>query len=154
MKFTKYKFIIMKTLNIALVSVLLACLTACNNNPKKTASSTEASNGKTAVTAELSVGTFEGTMPAADCEGIRTILTVNADSTYTLTREYLGVKDGLFETSGIYHSAGNGLIELITPSSGEKTYFRHVGKGYMLSDSIGTVNDGELAELYILKLSK
>lgn len=102
----------------------------------------------------MSAGTFEGTMPAADCEGIRTVLTVNEDSTYTLTREYLGVKDGLFETSGIYHSAGNGLIELATPSSGEKTYFKHVENGYMLSDSIGTVNDGELAGYYILKLRK
>ena len=144
----------MKTLNIALASALLACLVACNNNPKKSSSSTEKVNTESVAAAESSVGTFEGTMPAVDCEGIRTILTVNPDSTYTLTREYLGVNDGMFETSGIYHSLENGLIELVTPSSGEKTYFKRVEKGFMLSDSLGTENSGELAEYYILKLRK
>lgn len=27
-------------------------------------------------------GTYEGTLPAADCPGIKTVLTLNADSTY------------------------------------------------------------------------
>ena len=97
-------------------------------------------------------GTFEGTLPAASSEGIRTSLTVNADSTYSYKQEYIGEKDANFETSGVYHLIGKDLIELVTPSSREKTYYKRVETGYMLSDSLGTVNQGELAKHYILKL--
>lgn len=96
-------------------------------------------------------GTFEGIFPTASCEGIRASLTINADSTYTYKREYIGEKNGKYESSGIYHLKAKDLIELITPSSGEKTYFKHVETGFMLSDSLGTVNQGELAGHYILK---
>lgn len=96
-------------------------------------------------------GTYEGTLPAADCEGIKTVLTVNSDSTYVLQSEYLGVNDGEFVTSGVYNLLDGALIELITPSSGEKTYYKVVADGVMLSDSLGTENQGELAKHYVLK---
>lgn len=60
-------------------------------------------------------------------------------------------KNGKYESSGIYHLKAKDLIELITPSSGEKTYFKHVETGFVLSDSLGTVNQGELDGRYILK---
>lgn len=129
----------MKRISLVLAAALALSLTACNNATNKS---------------DVMTGTFEGTMPAADCEGILTTLTVNADSTYTLKQEYIGVKDGLFEASGVYNLLDNDVIELITPSSGEKTYFKKLDKSYMLSDSLGTVNKGELAEHYILKIKK
>lgn len=46
---------------------------------------------------------------------------------------------------------GDSNSELITPSSGEKTYYRMLNnKQVMLSDKEGTVNKGSLAEHYIL----
>ena len=46
---------------------------------------------------------------------------------------------------------GDSIIELITPSSGEKTYYRMLNnKQVMLSDKEGTVNKGSLAEHYVL----
>ena len=39
-------------------------------------------------------GTYEGTLPAADCPGIKTVLTLNADSTYQYSADYLERKDG------------------------------------------------------------
>lgn len=142
----------MKQMNWMAAATLCLCLCACSNAPKKEAATPEVIPAMeiTPATPTLT-GTFEGTLPAADCDGIQTILTVNADSTYTLKSEYLGVKDGRFEASGVYHLLGNDLIELITPSSGEKTYYKRLESGYMLSDSLGTVNQGELAEHYILK---
>lgn len=142
----------MKRIVLTLSIIALICATACNNNQKKT-SCQESNDAVKEIVAnkETKTGTFTGTMPAADCEGIRTILVVNSDSTYTLKEEYIGVENGIFETSGIYNQLGNGLIELITPSSGEKTYFIEVETGFMLSDSLGTINQGELAEHYILK---
>ena len=34
-------------------------------------------------------GTYEGTLPAADCPGIKTVLTIKADSTYQLQQDYI-----------------------------------------------------------------
>lgn len=142
----------MKKLNFALaISLIFGMAVSCNNQKKSSGIAGKAATEAVAVKEFPMTGTFKGIMPAADCEGIKTVLTVNSDSTYTLVREYLGVKDGLFETSGIYHSLSDGLIELVKPSSGEKIYFKRVEKGFMLSDSLGTVNNGELAEYYILK---
>ena len=142
----------MKQMNWMAAATLCLCLCACSNAPKKEAATPEVIPAMeiTPATPALT-GTFEGTLPAADCDGIQTILTVNADSTYTLKSEYPGVKDGRFEASGVYHLLDNDLIELITPSSGEKTYYKRLESGYMLSDSLGTLNQGELAEHYILK---
>ena len=42
-------------------------------------------------------------------------------------------------------------VVLKTPSSGELIYYVQVENGLMLSDSLATVNQGELAEHYILK---
>ena len=140
-------------MNQILAAALLACMAACTSNQKKEAATTE-TTAATAVgdtTALAMTGTFEGIFPAASCEGIRASLTINADSTYTYKREYIGEKNGKYESSGIYHLKAKDLIELITPSSGEKTYFKHVETGFMLSDSLGTVNQGELAGHYILK---
>ena len=148
----------MKKMNLALAAALLISMAACTNSPKKEAATTDPATTAAVATATdttttlVMTGTFEGTLPAASSEGIRTSLTVNADSTYSYKQEYIGEKDANFETSGVYHSIGKDLIELVTPSSREKTYYKRVETGYMLSDSLGTVNQGELAKHYILKL--
>lgn len=96
-------------------------------------------------------GTYEGTLPCADCGGIKTTLKINSDTTYDLRSEYLGKKNGIFEESGIYNIVGENIIELVTPSSGDKTYYKVLDGAVALSDSIGTINSGELSEQYILK---
>ena len=133
----------MKKTNLTLAAALLISMAACTNSPKKEAATTDQATTAAGATA---------TDTAASSEGIRTSLTVNADSTYSYKQEYIGEKDANFETNGVYHLIGKDLIQLVTPSSGEKTYYKRVKTGYMLSDSLGTVNQGELAEHYILKL--
>lgn len=144
----------MKRINLFFTAALIVGITlACTGKADKTSAADEQAKDIVAEsTSTVMTGIFEGVLPAADCEGIRTTLTVNADSTYTLKSEYIGVKDGTFETSGVYHLIGTDLIELVTPSSGEKTYYKRLENGFMLSDSLGTVNTGELAEHYVLKL--
>lgn len=93
-------------------------------------------------------GTYEGTLPCANCSGIRTTLKINSDTTYELRSEYFGRKDGIFEESGIYNIVGENIIELVTPSSGEKTFYNGA---IALSDSLGTLNSSELAEHCVLK---
>mgnify|MGYP002283295595 CR=1 FL=1 len=82
-------------------------------------------------------GTYEGTLPCADCSGIRTTLKINSDTTYELRSEYLGRKDGVFEESGIYNIVDENIIELVTPSSGKKTFYKILDCSVALSDSLG-----------------
>ena len=97
-------------------------------------------------------GTYEGILPAADCEGIRTALTLNNDNTYVLRSEYIGEKDAIFESKGSYHFINGRLMELAQSSSNEKSYYKILdGSKVMLSEKEGTVNQGVLAEYYILK---
>lgn len=95
------------------------------------------------------VGSYEGTLPCADCSGILTKLTIREDTTYDLSSEYLEKEDGKFEQSGVYELNGD-VIVLITPSSGEKTYYKILDNSLALVDSTGVQNTGELASHYIL----
>jgi len=58
-------------------------------------------------------GTYEGVLPCADCEGIRTELKLNKD-TYTLKMTYLGMNsDNIFESTGNYTwDSGTNIITL------------------------------------------
>ena len=84
----------------------LAVLSSCNN--KKTApsvtendSTNVADSAAASSTVDLTsvAGTYEGTLPAADCPGIKTVLTINPDSTYQLKQDYIDRKDGHDEAS-------------------------------------------------------
>ena len=146
----------MKKMNQILAAALLACMAACTSNQKKETATTEPTATEAAAAADdttalAMTGTFECIFPTASCDGIRASLTINADSTYTYKSGYISEKDRQHESSGIYHLKGKDLIELITPSSGKKTYFKRVETGFVLSDSLGTVNQGELDGRYILK---
>ena len=131
------------------VAVFFLTMTACSGSSQK--KNENVIETPVEEVQETIFGTYEGTLPAADCYGIRTVLTVNSDSTYSLMTEYIGEDQGAFETSGVYNMIGNELIELVTPSSGDKTYYKIVADGVMLSDSLGTENQGELAKHYVLK---
>jgi copper homeostasis protein (lipoprotein) len=48
------------------------------------------------------LGTYKGTLPCADCEGIETTITLNKDETYTSTMKYLGKDEKEFKDMGDY----------------------------------------------------
>ena len=123
---------------IFLWAIFGVVMIGCNSSQKNNApiNNREIKTESQAHTSNL-FGTYEGTLPAADCEGIKTILVINEDAT--------------FETSGIYHIIGDSIMELVTPSSGEKTYYRMLNnRQVMLSDKEGTISQSLLAEHYIL----
>lgn len=141
-----------RTLFPALLMALM--LTACgggsksNNSPAADSTQVEATDSASQDTTYC--GTYKGTLPAADCPGIKTVLTIKSDSTYKLTSDYINRKDGYFETSGVYHKNGN-VIELVTPSSGEKTYYKvKDANSIIMTDSTGAEPQGETAKLYVL----
>ena len=142
--------------NLLLVATaIIMAMSGCAGSQKKNTQLEKESATMGADTANTGSGNYygiyEGTLPCADCGGIRTTLKINSDTTYELRSEYLGKKDGIFEESGIYNIVSENIIELVTPSSGEKTFYKILDGAVALSDSLGTLNSGELAEHYILK---
>lgn len=142
----------MKAIYLLLSVALVVAMSSCTNKQKQAEQATETTEEVVTVNeAPAYVGTFEGTLPCADCGGIKTVLTINEDTTYSLSSEYLGKKDGLFEQSGVYSLVMDGqVLELVTPSTGDKIYYRIVANGVAVSDAEGTVNEGELAQDYVL----
>lgn len=131
--------------NIMLLAMGIAALAVgCNGN--------KTNNTNTADTTAVNtlLGTYEGTLPAADCPGINTSLTINADSTYDLTSHYIDQKDTIRE-NGVYHLHNGKLIELVTPSSGDKNYYKVMNDSTLImTDDKGEEPTGELRQNYQL----
>ncbi len=141
----------MNALKILVAISLVAALAGCKNTRQKQNGS-EVKTEKHDTKQTSYYGHYEGVLPCADCEGIKTSITIHADSTYELRSEYLGQEgDNIFEENGTYNVLDENLIELITPSSGLKTYYKILENAIALSDPEGKSNEGELAEHYILK---
>ncbi len=58
------------------------------------------------------LGTYKGTLPCADCSGIETTITLNADETYNMKSKYLDKDEKIFEELGdfTWKEDGNTLI--------------------------------------------
>ena len=94
-------------------------------------------------------GTYEGELPCADCDGIKTTLVLNADDTYTLTSEYAGKNEKTEEQGKVTWSADGNQIE-ITTKDGQTTKYI-VGENQLIQlDQEGNRITGPLAEKYVL----
>lgn len=146
----------MKNKFMYLAVIAAAMMVACNG--KKTAQD-ETKNDSVSVADSVSAdvdlaavaGTYEGTLPAADCPGIKTVLTINADSTYQLQQDYIDRKDGHDEASGVLQVLDGNVMMLVRPSSGEHTFYKvKDSKSIVMTDSLGNEPEGETAKLYVL----
>ena len=94
-------------------------------------------------------GTYEGTLPCADCEGIKTTLTLFSDGTFKRTQEYLGKNGTPFTDNGKFewNEAGS-VISLIDNNDNQKY---KVGENQLFHlDNTGNQIKGNLSEKYIL----
>ena len=100
-------------------------------------------------------GTYEGTFPASDGPGIKTVLTIKADSTYQLEQDYVDQKDGHDEASGVFKVLDGNVLMLVRPSSGEHTFYKvKYANSIIMTDSVGNEPEGETAKFYVLKKKK
>lgn len=100
-------------------------------------------------------GTYEGTFPAADGPGIKTVLTIKADGTYQIEQDYINQKDGHDEASGVFKVLDGNVLMLVRPSSGEHTFYKvKDANSIVLTDSVGNEPEGETAKFYVLKKKK
>ena len=146
----------------SLLILAVAALVATASCTDKKASANVEDNDSTSVAVVVNemdlanvAGTYEGTLPAADCPGIKMVLTINADSTYQMTQDYMDRKDGHDEASGVFDVLDGNVLMLVRPSSGEHTFYKvKDGNSIVLTDSLGNEAEGESAELYVLKKTK
>lgn len=94
-------------------------------------------------------GTYHGTLPCADCEGIHTMIELNDDGTYTLTQEYLKKNTKLEDKGKFTWSSDGGKINVKTKDNGEFNFIVGEGRLIML-DQEGNEITGALADKYVL----
>lgn len=93
-------------------------------------------------------GTYKGELPCADCEGIKTVVTINSDKTYTIQETYLGKETTPIETEGTFEWDDQG--QRIILSEERNAFF--VGENTLtLLDSDGNKITGDLEALYVLR---
>lgn len=97
-------------------------------------------------------GTYAGVLPCADCEGIQTTLTINADQTYVLITKYLG-KDGVFEHTGSFTWAADDST-LFIEDDGIVRAYRADENTLTHLDMNGQPITGALANRYVLHKQK
>lgn len=139
----------MKKLSILLFAVLAIALMSCTNAKQKNAETTGAPDMHTSEMALDYHGVYEGTLPCADCEGIKTQLTINDDNTFVLKSEYLGKEGGKFEGKGTY-SIEDGEILVTQDQDGDQLYYKLQEGSLAQLDADKRLIEGELASYYIL----
>ena len=94
-------------------------------------------------------GSYKGTLPAADCPGIVTTLTLSADGRYALHMEYLE-RDVAFDEQGAFEEEGNLLV--LTPDDGGQGGCYKVEENRLrMLDGDRKPITGELADHYVLQ---
>ncbi len=95
-------------------------------------------------------GTYKGTIPCADCEGIQMSITIDRDGNFKRTKMYLGKGDPTeFADNGKYQwDATGNIIEFLNQKDTDM-YLVEKNRLVIL-DMEGKVVSGELAELYFL----
>jgi uncharacterized lipoprotein NlpE involved in copper resistance len=95
-------------------------------------------------------GTYKGVIPCADCEGIRTSVTLMETGEFSLTRTYLGKEENPRTDSGTFQWDETGSKVTLVPSEGEPQMYQ-VGENILFYlDREGNRITGDLAEKYQL----
>ncbi|MEE2023965.1 copper resistance protein NlpE N-terminal domain-containing protein [Alkalimonas mucilaginosa] len=95
-------------------------------------------------------GRYEGVLPCADCEGIKTKLTLHQDGHYQLETQYLGKSNEVFREDGNFDWDSSGqIVRLQRPQPGGDQFF--VGENILWQlDLNGQRITGKLADHYQL----
>lgn len=134
-----------------LLSFGIITLTSCNSEKKKEVPQEEIPTeaiGDNSMTSLDWDGTYEGTLPCADCKGIKTIVTLNKDNTYVAKEVYQGRDSLPVETKGTFEWDKAG--QTISFSDKDRhSYF--VGENTLTHlDKDGNKVTGNLKDTYIL----
>ena len=143
----------MKTAFINILSItFLLVITSCNSGKKTETPTTDEQQmdlvGDNSMTSLDWDGTYEGELPCADCDGIKTVMTINQDNTYVLKETYVGKNATPYETKGTFKWDDKGQNIILSDAS-RPSYF--VGENTLTYlDKDGEKVIGDLESLYVL----
>jgi len=142
----------MKT-NSHFVYVLIFLVTAvsCKSN-KQAQTSAINFQGDNSMTSVDWAGIYQGVLPCADCEGIKTQIIINNDLSYSLRTQYLGKDEKIFQSKGTFKWDESG--SKITLDNENKQIYQ-VGENRIFHlDKDGNRITGEIADNYIFEMEK
>lgn len=144
----------MKKIILGNVMIGLIALSACNSNTTSQNQQEETATSyiDTTHTSQNSLdwqGIYEGTLPCADCPGIKTTITLENKGSFVYQAEYLD-RNLVVADSGAFMWHDNGSVVHL---KGEDVDIKfQVGENQLFHlDENGDRISGELAEYYILK---
>jgi heat shock protein HslJ len=123
-------------------------INSCKSSKKSTAKF-EIPVGDNSMTSLDWDGTYQGILPCADCEGIKTQLVLKEDLSYNLITSYLGKEENIFETKGTFTWDKNGSNIMLDNS--EKQVYKVGENKLFLLDKSGNRIEGNLAKNYTLE---
>lgn len=151
----------MKTVLCLLSGMLF--LTACGNNASTESATTDSALAKTdavvpkvdTVAVQLSVESYSGVLPCADCQGIETSIGLSSDGTFSKHLLYIGRKSkgagtNEFSTTGKWMMNGMDTVHLTDVKSEPSMYIR-TDSSLIQLDMSGKRITGKLAAKYELK---
>jgi copper homeostasis protein (lipoprotein) len=142
----------MKTQNLILILFMVFVgLVSCKSNKKAQTSEVKptADNSMTSIDW---AGNYQGILPCADCEGIKTQIVLNKDLSYVLETQYLGKDEKIFQAKGTFKWNEEG--SKITLDNTEKQIYQ-VGENRLFHlDKDGNRITGEIANNYVLEMEK
>ncbi len=142
------KTAIINTLCLTLVILVTSCNSGKKNETQIVEDQPMESMEENSMNALDWSGTYEGELPCADCEGIKTVLTINQDKTYAIKETYLGKQTTPIASKGTFEWDEKG--QKITFSDAKRPpYF--VGENTLTQmDEEGNKIIGDMQSLYIL----
>lgn len=141
-------------LNFVSILTILIAIISCNSIEKKEAA--KEINPQTAETGDNSrnaldwAGTYTGTLPCADCDGIKTSVTFFESGAYTRTMTYTGKSNDPIKDNGNFKWNDQGSIITLTNGEGSSQQYQ-VGENMLFHlDKEGNRISGDLAQNYQL----
>ncbi|WP_142684314.1 copper resistance protein NlpE N-terminal domain-containing protein [Chitinophaga polysaccharea] len=134
-----------------LIPVLLTAFLACNNNTSSSRNDSTAQTTATAIgTPTVVTGTYQGTLPCADCPGMDYQISLFNDHTFSELVAYQGRGQGIASVeTGTWKQTSDSTV-MILKKTDSSSFLASEGK-LLLLDTKGKRIEGVLAGSYILK---
>ncbi|MBC9911189.1 copper resistance protein NlpE N-terminal domain-containing protein [Chitinophaga varians] len=133
-------------------TTLFAVLMACNNhqNTQSTTDSTTAGKQTPVATAPHITGTYQGTLPCADCPGMDYQISLFDDHTFTELVSYQGRGQGIaFTEKGTWQQINDSIVSIKKKT--DSSSFLASDSKLLVLDKQGKRIEGALASNYVLK---
>ena len=136
-----------------ILAAAAVALASCGGNAPRRSAQQETGAFKPDIhNAETSLdyrGTYRGVLPAADCPGIETTLTLAPDGSYALHLKYID-RDSEFDEKGAFTVKEN-LLTLTPSEGGQPQYYKVEENRLRRLDADKQPVTGPLDENYVLK---